>query len=207
MKRRKVILLLLLVAFMCPEALPRGQKPQPQGSSPTWYIPRGDRKRLYDEVRLSSGDGYHTIITGLWITPALAWAFVSATLDSRTPTAARSDDLYALVRPADKHLVVIRLNEIPAHAEHLKISTRLVIGKGEREVAGTVERVPFPMGGVVNDEPHARGFLAVYPRVDSTGRKVIESLDDDIKLIVQLPGQPVTIRVHARKLAAAVNEL
>jgi hypothetical protein len=199
-----IVVLPLIAAVPARSGHRAGQSPC---SLPSWYVPRAERLKLYDRVQLSSGEGYHTLINALWITPSVARAFASFSVDRDKACADVAETRYGLLRSPFEHFILVQLRETPFGIEGLKISARLELKAEDRVVACSVRQVPFPMGGVDTKSPYGRGFLAVFPRSGVDGRNTIRSLDDEIRLVVQLPGQPVPIRIKPRKFAETLADL
>jgi hypothetical protein len=193
----------LLACFATHTVAVLSQKDRPVVS---WYLPRKERSKLYDKVEVWGGPLRSQVLCH-WITPAMARALVSFNIDQEKLSSEVAEARYQELRPRDYHLVLITMYGKPIGRPGLRMRVRLATTRDKVGIEGSVLESPFPTPFVNSIGPAEPVYLLAFPRLDARGEKVITDLEEEVRVVIEYPGQAIHLRAKAKRFASALEDL
>lgn len=180
-----------------------------------WYVDGKVRGKVVSKS-MFVGHWPQTPVFGhaIWITPAVARALVSASMDREKFGADVAEARLAQLLPKDCHLIWMRIDITPEGGGLAGLSK-----KGARSVRLLMKGEKMGLDGAIRDAPFriippTQGdvisqfdFVACFPRTGPEGKPTIGSVSDDARILVELFGLRVPVRVKLKEFAATINDL
>lgn len=200
------ILIFLFVTLLAFPAMP-GAALLAQTTAPlvSWYTPRKERSKLYSKVVLRNSPG-HKFVIGFWITPTMAQALVSHSIDRENLSRELAESRYQAIRPKESHLVFVATPDSPMDLG-TRISVRLVTKQDKVGIEGSVQNVPFRMPFGVSGSLNPQGYILAFPRLNTRGERVINGLDDDVVIVIDYSGEKIYLRSKPKRFASGLDDL
>ena len=198
------ILTVLSVMLLAFPAIPRvsAQETPPLVS---WYMPGKERSKLYSRVGLRNSPGQKFVI-GYWITPTMAQALVSYSIDRENISRESAESRYQAIRPKESYLVFLATPD-----SSLEFGTRITVRLATKEdkvgIEGSVQKVPFRMPFVPSGGPNQQGYILAFPRLNARGERVINGLDDEVRIVIDYSGDRIHLRSKPKRFAGLLEDL
>jgi len=170
-----------------------------------WYMARQERTKLYSTVALRNSTGRKFVI-GYWITPTVAHALVSHSIDRENLSRELAESRYQALRPKESHLVFVATPD-SAFEFGTRIAARLATKADKVGIEGSVQDVPFRMPFGVSSGPNPQGYILAFPRLNTRGELVINSLDDEVVIVIDYSGEKIHLRSTPKRFASALEDL
>src|SRR5215217_5968641 len=103
----------------------------------TWYMPRNERLKLYPKVEVWGGGPNQATVLMHWVTPAMARACVSFSIDHDKIGAEVAETRYRGLRQANAHVVIVGLLSSPFGTAGTRMQVRLATQRDKAGVEGT----------------------------------------------------------------------
>jgi hypothetical protein len=160
---------------------------------------------LYSKAVLRNSPG-HKFVIGYWITPTMAQALVSHSIDRENLSPELAEARYQAIRSKESHLVFVATPDSPLELG-TRISVRLVTKEDKVGIEGSVQNVPFRMPFVVSGGPNPQGYILAFPRLNTRGERVINGLDDEVVIVIDYSGEKIYLRSKPKRFVSGLDDL
>lgn len=194
----------LVVAFAC--AVGGAQKPD---TVVPWYKPSSERAKVFNKARFYTdvthpvehqpGDTatwapFPTRIFCVWVSFDVARALVAYGIQKEHITSDVAEARVTMLRRPDYYLVLIDIIGEPIGPSGAPINASLIVDKAD-PVIGHPANIPFTVPFLKNAGPKTQPIAVAFPKRRENGQLIIQSLSDDVVVMLECPGQTVRIRI------------
>jgi hypothetical protein len=140
----------------------------------------------------------------VWITPSVAQAIVSSTVEQGKLDSEEADRRYAWLRQ-DFHLLIVRFYGTDYML--MKNQAKFFLLTGKTAVPGEVVKAPFTIVLLGGEGPRMPKYLVRFPRLNLRGENTISSAASKVEVVIQFPQHQAVVPVSVKKLIKAGAEL
>ena len=205
MTTRRLLIFLSVTLLVFPDMPGAKASTQQTPSLVAWYLPGKERSKLYSRLALPNSPG-HKFVVGYWITPTMAQALVSHSIDRENLSRELAESRYQAIRPKQSHLVFVATPDSPLEFG-TRINVRLVTKEDKVGIPGSVQNVPFRMPFGVRAGPNPQGYILAFPRLNTRGERVINSLDEEVVIVIDYSGEKIHLRSKPKRFASGLDDL